>query len=258
MDYLLGIDLGSTSLKAVIYDLNGKAVAKVSRPTEVHHPSPEHPDWAVWKPEQIWGGVADAVKEAIAVIGDATRIKGVAVTGMGMDGLPIDKAGNWLYPLISWHCPRTTPQQQWWLQHIGAEKQFSIGGNPVWAFNTALRLLWMRQHEPAILDKTDKWLLIEDFVNFMLCGERATDYSMASCTLLFDLHRREYSEEILRLAGIDRRILCDAKPSGTVIGAVHRRRPSAPGWPRERRWSWAGMIFCADVCRPGHSGRVLC
>ncbi len=229
MEYLLGIDLGSTSIKAVIYDLTGRAVAKAHRPTEVHHPCSDHPDWAVWKPEQVWGGAADSVREAVSAIGDADRIKGVAVTGMGMDGLPIDKAGNWLYPLISWHCPRTMPQQQWWLEHIGADKQFSVGGNPVWAFNTALRLLWMRQHEPAILDKTDKWLLIEDFVNFMLCGERATDFSMASCTLLFDLQRRQYSEEILKLAGIDRRILCDAKPSGTVIGAVHRQAAERTG-----------------------------
>jgi xylulokinase len=224
MDCLLGIDLGSTSLKAVIYDLGGNALAKASRPTELHRPAAEHPDWAVWLPEQIWGGVADAVREAVASLGDAGRIKGVAVTGMGMDGLPIDKQGHWLYPLISWHCPRTAPQQRWWLEHVGAERQFAIGGNPIWAFNTALRILWLREHEPALFARADKWLLIEDFVNFMLSGQRATDYSMASCTLLFDLQRRDYSEELLRLSGIDRGLLCDALPSGTVIGEV---QPSA-------------------------------
>jgi xylulokinase len=229
MDCLLGIDLGSTSLKAVVYDLHGNAIAKASRHTELHRPSSEHPEWAVWRPEQIWGGVAEAVHEAVTTVGDAQRIKGVAVTGMGMDGLPIDRDGNWLYPLISWHCPRTAPQQQWWLEHVGAERQFAIGGNPIWAFNTALRILWLRQHEPALFAKADKWLLIEDFINFMLCGERATDYSMASCTLLFDLHRHDYSDELLALAGIDRSLLCDAKPSGTVIGAIHRQAAELTG-----------------------------
>ena len=62
MDYLVGIDLGSTSLKAVVYDLAGNAVARASRPTEGFHPYPEHPDWAIWKPERIWGGVAEASK----------------------------------------------------------------------------------------------------------------------------------------------------------------------------------------------------
>lgn len=58
MDYLAGIDIGSTTLKAVIYDLAGNAVAHAARPTERFHPYPEHPDWAVWKPEQIWGACA--------------------------------------------------------------------------------------------------------------------------------------------------------------------------------------------------------
>ena len=72
--------------------------------------------------------------------------------------------------MISWHCPRTQPQFDWWVNNIGAEKTFSIGGNTLWRFTTALRLLWMAEHEPEILKRTHKWLLIEDFVNFMLCG----------------------------------------------------------------------------------------
>src|SRR5512147_955926 len=130
MPLLAGIDLGSTSLKAVIYDLDGRALALASRPTELSHPYPDHPDWAVWRPEQIWGGVADSLREATAQIKDPADIKAVAVTGMGMDGVPVGKDGRWLYPFISWHCPRTAPQQQWWLEHVGAPKQFAMGGNP--------------------------------------------------------------------------------------------------------------------------------
>ena len=232
MSYLVGIDLGSTSLKAVIYDLSGRALAKASRPTQVFHPDPAHPDWAIWQPEQIWGGAAEALREAISQLDDPKRIRAVAVTGMGMDGVPVDAAGHWLYPFISWHCPRTVPQHAWWLEHVGAEKQFAISGNPVWAINSALRLLWMREHEPAVLAKTDKWLLIEDFVNFMLCGARATDYSMASNTLLFDQRTRSYSDELLQLSGIERRWLCDPQPSGTVLGEVHTAAAVATGLPK--------------------------
>ncbi len=229
MSYLTGIDLGSTSLKVVVYDLDGNVVARASRPTELVHPDPAHPDWAIWRPEQIWGGVAECLREATARLQDPDDTKAVAVTGMGMDGVPIDRDGQWLYPFISWHCPRTLPQQQWWLEHVGPAKQFAIGGNPIWGFNTALRLLWMREHEPQILAKTDKWLLIEDFINFMLCGEKATDYSMASSTLLFDQTRRDYSAELLRISGIDRALLADPKPSGTVLGTVHAKAAAATG-----------------------------
>jgi xylulokinase len=73
--------------------------------------------------------------------------------------------------------------------------------------------------------------LIEDFVNFMLCGERATDYSMASNTLLFDQRKRAYSEELLKLSGIDRRLLCDPRPSGTPLGKVHAAAAATTGLP---------------------------
>ena len=231
MDYLAGIDLGSTSLKCVIYDLAGNVVASGSRPTEKYNPYPEHPEWTVWQPEQIWGGTAAAMKDAVTQLDNPSNIKGVAVTGMGMDGVPVDEQGNWLYPFISWHDPRTAPQLQWWEDNIGAAKTFGIGGNTLWRFSTALRLLWMAENEPEVLARTDKWLLIEDFLNFMLCGRRATDYSMASCTLLFDQKKCDWSEEILAESGIERRLLCEAHPSGTYLGEVTAAASAATGLP---------------------------
>jgi xylulokinase len=231
MDYLAGIDLGSTTLKCVIYNLAGNVVSIATRPTEQFHPNPEHPEWTVWQPEQIWGGTAAAMREAVSRLDAPHRIKAVAVTGMGMDGVPIDQQGNWLYPFISWHDPRTEAQLKWWENKIGADRSFHIGGNTLWRFNTALRLLWMAEHEPGILSRTDKWLLIEDFLNFMLCGCRATDFSMASCTLLFDQRKRDWSAEILGQAGIDRRLMCDAHPSGTVLGKVTTSAAEVTGLP---------------------------
>ena len=228
MSYLLGVDVGSTNLKAVLFDLEGKQVAKADVPTESAHPDKEHPDWSVWKPEQIWSGIAESIQKAVSSV-DASKILGVSVTGMGMDGLPLDKDGKWLYPFINWHCPRTQPQQAWWQEHVGAERQFELCGDPIWPFNTALRLLWMREHEPEILDRTHKWVLIEDFINFMLCGEYATDYSMASNTLLFDQRTRTWNDELLELSGIDSSLLCDPKPSGTVLGTVHKAAAERTG-----------------------------
>ena len=251
MDYLVGIDLGSTSLKAIVYDLDGNAVAKASRPTERFNPYPEHPDWAIWKPEQIWRGTADALAEATGQIDDPADIKGVAVTGMGMDGVPMTEDGTWLYPFISWHCARTAPQHQWWLENIGAERQFAITGNPVWPINSALRLRWMREHEPAILDQAHKWLLIEDFLNFMLCGTFATDYSMASNTLLLDQRSRTWSDELLELSGIDRRLLADPRPSGTVIGQVHATAAEATGLPEGTPVVLGGHDFLCGALAAG-------
>lgn len=231
MSYLAGIDLGSTTLKAVIYDLHGNVVASACRPTEQVHPDDRRPEWSVWMPDQIWGASAAAMKEAVAQLDDPRRIKGVAVTGMGMDGVPVDEHSRWLYPFISWHCPRTQPQFDWWSEHITAAKTFATGGNTLWRFSTALRLLWMAEHHPEILARTHKWLLIEDYVNLMLCGRLATDYTMASCTLLFDQRKLAWSDEMLNLSGIDGRLLADPYPSGTFLGEMTQCAAKATGLP---------------------------
>jgi len=234
MSYLLGIDLGSTNLKVVIYGLDGKAAATASTPMVLHHPDADHADWATWDPDMVWNGIGKLCQEAIAGL-SATRgaspadIRGIAVTGMGMDGVPVAADGTVLYPFISWHCPRTQPQCDAWLEKVGAAKQFAISGNPVWTFNTVFRLQWMQQHEPAILEKAEKWLLIEDFVNFKLSGEYATAYSMASSTLLLDQRTRQWSDDLIAAAEIDPSLLCDPRPSGTVIGAVHSAAAATTG-----------------------------
>ena len=146
MDIIAGIDIGSTNLKAVLYDLSGNVLASDSVPTERFNPYPDHPEWTVWQPEQIWGGCAAAMKEAISQINNPRDIKAVAVTGMGMDGVPVDEKGDWIYPFISWHDPRTEPQLQWWIDNIGPERSFIVCGGTLCRFNTALRLLWMAEH----------------------------------------------------------------------------------------------------------------
>ncbi|MEI7901087.1 MAG: FGGY family carbohydrate kinase [bacterium] len=250
MSLLLGIDIGSTNLKAVLFGTDGRVVAKRDVPTECFHPDPAHPEWAVWQPGQIWLGIAQSVRAVVEAAGGG-EILGVAVTGMGMDGVPIDTSGKWLYPFISWHCPRTVPQQAWWIEHIGADEQFARGGNQIWTFNTALRLLWMREHEPAILEKTHKWLLIEDFVNFMLCGETFTDTSMASTTLLFDQRTRTWNDDFLQRSGIDRSLLCDPLPAGTLIGRVHGAASEATGLKKGTPVVLGGHDYCCGCLSTG-------
>jgi len=225
----MGIDLGSTSIKAVIYGLDGNIIAFASQPTEVAHLDPEHPTWAFWEPEKIWNSTVAVIKESVGKISDASEIKGLAVTGMGMDGLPIDEHGKWLYPFISWHCPRTEPQSRAWSQKVGAENIFNISGKQVMTIDTIYRLIWMKENHPEILEKADKWLLIEDFVNFMLCGRKATDYTMASCTSVLDQQARNWSEALIAEAGIDLELFPEVLPSGTPIGEVTAKASSATG-----------------------------
>ncbi|MDR3182825.1 MAG: hypothetical protein LBT89_07910 [Planctomycetaceae bacterium] len=217
---LLGIDLGSTSVKAVLYDTAGNAAAQDSTPMRRFHPSDVHPEWTVWEPAALWDDVAAVCRNVISAAGNAAVIKGIAVTGMGVDGLPMTDDGTALYPLISWLDPRTEHQYEWWMNNIGSEITYRIGGNPVWAMNSACRMLWIKENEPDIFRRTYKWLLIEDFINYRLTGRFATDYSMASYTMLFDKKRRCWSDELSRLADIPAAILPEILPSSSFLGTV--------------------------------------
>lgn len=229
MAYLMGIDLGSTSLKAVVYDFKGRKVSSGSRPTIVSHLEKEHPTWAFWEPDRIWNDTASAIKDAVSQIEHPKEIEGVAVTGFGMDGVPINKRGEWLYPFISWHCPRTEELSRKWSKKVGSKKIFSISGKQILAIDTVYRILWIQENYPHILKETDKWLLIEDFINFMLCGRKATDYSMASCTELLDQQKKDWSDELIKSFGIDRSILPELLQSGTYLGGVTSKASKQTG-----------------------------
>ncbi|MCF0145029.1 MAG: hypothetical protein HUJ73_00430 [Eubacterium sp.] len=220
MAYLMGIDLGSTSIKAIVYDELGNAVSSGSRPTPLTYDNKSQPTWCVWEPQQIWNSVTAAVREAVSAVENAEDIKALAVTGFGMDGLPIGNDGAPLYPMISWHCPRTIPQFEEFSQRMGTEYLFKRTGKTPQAIDSIYRMIWMKENRPDVLEKTDKWLLIEDYVNFRLCGERATDYSMATTTSVFDQRTHSWFDDLIEKAGIPRSIFPEAYRSGRILGNV--------------------------------------
>ncbi|MCF7673897.1 MAG: hypothetical protein K9M97_01025 [Akkermansiaceae bacterium] len=253
------IDLGSTSIKAFLYTPDGRCAASAARPTERYNPcEAEHPEWVFWDPDAIWKGVGEACRDVLTGLDDPARVVGVAVTGMGMDGVPVAEDGRVLYPFISWHCARAAPQAAWWDQTIGAEKTFGIAGFPPWAMTGVMRVRWMMEHEPAVIQQAESWLLIEDFVNFKLCGVRATDPSMASCMLLFDQKQRAWSDELIECSGIPRRLLPVVKPSGTVLGTVTDEAARLTGLPQGTPVVLAGQDhLCGTLPVGGHRPGVV-
>lgn len=220
MDYLLGIDVGSTSMKALVYDLEGNVISSGSRPTESIANNPDNPNWQVYLPEHIWDGISGAIHDAVSKIGEGNRIIAAAVTGLGADAVPVDAQGVPVYPFINWLCTRTTPQFERWLKAVGLERTFEITGWQPFVWSTVLRFQWLKENEPEIARRVSKWLIVEDFVNYKLTGKYSTDYTDASPTLLFDQRRLSWSDELLRSAGIERELLPEPQPSGSFLGEV--------------------------------------
>ncbi len=220
MPYLMGIDIGSTSIKAVIYDETGNTISKGSRGTPLTHDDPAHPSWCVWEPERLWDATADAIREAVCRLPDTGAIRGVAVTGFGMDGLPINKVGNALYPMISWHCPRTEGQASRFSNCMGRDEIFRLTGKQAMHIDSIYRMMWIKENHPAIMEKTDKWLLAEDYINHMLCGSKTIDYSMACTTSVFDPETCKWVDRLITAADIPLHIFPECVQSGTPIGTV--------------------------------------
>lgn len=207
MDYLLGIDVGSTSMKALIYDLDGNVISRGSHPTESIANDPDHPNWQIYLPEHIWDGISTSIRDAMKQIGPQDRILAAAVTGLGADAVPLDEHGKALYPFINWLCTRTTPQFEKWLENVGLEKTFQITGWQPFVWSTVFRFMWLKENEPELAQRIHKWLIVEDFVNYKLTGNYSTDYTDASPTLLFDQHSLTWSDEMLKIAGLEKDIL---------------------------------------------------
>ena len=220
MDLIMGIDLGSTSIKAVMYDLSGKPVAEASAKLDTSNDDPAHPAWCVWKHQDIWYSVKTVISQSVKKIPSGGKLRAMAVTGFGMDGLPLNKDGIELYDLISWHCPRTLPQFEQTQKIIDPKEMFSETGMRPMVINSIYRIMWMQQNKPEIIDKAAKWLLIEDYVNYKLSGEMVTDFSMGSNFSAMKQASHTWSDRIISALKLPGHVFPTPTQAGTVLGKV--------------------------------------
>lgn len=213
---LMGLDIGTSGCKAVLFDQDGTLLAKASREYAVDFPQPS---WAEQNIEQVWVLAQEAMREAIAL----ARIHQVAAIGLSVHGeavTPVDQHGQALRPTILGMDTRTAEQNAWLRERFGAEHLFGITGMPIHTVNTLPKLLWLKQHAPEIWQQADRFLLVEDFLINKMTGRAAISQCLASRTQLYDLRNNTWSEEILSAIGLWPSRLADPCPSGTAIGEL--------------------------------------
>lgn len=214
---LVGIDVGTTNIKAVIYDQGGRTVSRATTRTITHYPRAH---WAYYRPTELWDQTTQVLREAIAPIEQPGRIASVAVTSMGEAGVPLDPRGHPTYDAIAWFDTRTRPQVEWLDRAIGKDALFATTGLSLQPIFGLCKMLWLAQNEPDAWARTSRWLNIADYIAFRLSGVMATDHSLASRTLALDLRRLRWDDAILRSAGIDPDVLAPLVTSGGRLGRV--------------------------------------
>jgi xylulokinase len=250
MSLLLGLDIGTSSIKAGLYDAGlGRVVRLASRPTPVEQPVP---GWSEHDPEALYQTVVSCIRE----VAMAQPVVGLAASSFAEAGLPLDSAGRPIYPVIAWYDRRTEPQAAWWEATLPLEDMHAITGqrsSPSFGVN---KWLWIRENVPGAAAQMSKWLSVPDYILWRLTGEQATDYTMASRTLLFDQRQLNWSDEILGLAGLDVCQLPRVLPGGTPAGAVTRQAAAETGLPVDTVCVLGGhdhlcASFAVGAHRPG-------
>ncbi len=214
--FLIGIDIGTQSVRALVFDARGNQVAQARRPTPETHVAPDRLEY---DPEAMFAAVTDCLREVAAALA-GRPVASIAVASVGESCVIVDQAGKPLAPSIVWHDTRTVEVAEGLRETVGVERLFEITGMQLDRIFTLCKLIWMRQHWPDAMQRTRRVLMIADWIAFRLSGVAATDFSLASRTLYLDLTKRQWSDELIALAGFDSSVLAPLIASGTALGPV--------------------------------------
>jgi xylulokinase len=214
----LGLDLGTTGVRALLIDRTGAVLGSGSAEHPLHSPAP---GWMEQDPEDWWQSSSAAVQAAVADAGIAPEaIEAVAVSGQMHGATLLDSTGAAVRPCILWNDQRSAPQCAAITNLLGTPRLLALTGNVPLAGFTAPKLLWVREHEPEQWARVAQVLLPRDYLNFRLTGQLASEPSDAAGTLLFDVHHRAWSEPMLTALQLDAALFPRIVPSAGVVGAI--------------------------------------
>ncbi len=197
---LLGIDVSTTGAKALLIDEYGSVIASATTPLELSTPRPL---WAEQNPEDWWVGIRSSIKKALADAGiSGSDISAIGMTGQMHGLVMMDENGSVLRPAILWNDQRTGLQCEEIRNIFGRDQFIQITGNDALTGFTAPKVLWVKENEPEVFDKTRHILLPKDYIRYKLTGEYAMDKAGGAGTILFDLGARTWSEDVLSKLGI--------------------------------------------------------
>lgn len=216
MKYLLGIDIGTSGTKTVLFDEN---LAEIASFTVEYPLYQEKPLWAEQEPVDWYNATVESIRQVVKDI-DAKSVAGIGLSGQ-MHGLVLlDKDNNVLRRSIIWCDQRTEKECEEITEIIGKDRLIEITANPALTGFTASKIRWVQKNEPEVWAKTAHILLPKDYVRFMLTGEYATEVSDASGMQLLDVRGRCWSAEVCEKLGIDMALLGKMYESEDVTGTV--------------------------------------
>src|SRR5579859_6765637 len=222
MQALLGIDIGTTGVKAALFAANdGHVLSWAFVDYPLVHP---HPGWAEQDPEQWWQATISAIRSCLAggVHNSVapTDVRGVGLSGQMHGVVLLDEECKVLRPCIIWADQRSDAQCRWMTERVGASRLIEYVSNPALPGFSAPKALWVRDNEPEIFAKTRTIILPKDYIRFRLTGVLAMEISDAAGTCLLDVKHGRWSREVLDAIGFDPSLLPPIVASDVVAGQI--------------------------------------
>lgn len=214
--YFIGIDLGTSAVKLLLMDQDGKIIKITSRDYPIIFPKI---GWAEQNPEDWYEQTMDGLKELLSDI-DKEKVAGIGFGGQ-MHGLVVlDQDDNVIRPTILWNDNRTAAETDYLNNEIGKDKLSQHTANIAFAGFTAPKILWMRKNEPENFSRIAKIMLPKDYIAYKLTGVHCTDPSDASGTILYDVKNKCWSKEMMEICGVTEDQLPTVYESYEVVGTV--------------------------------------
>ncbi len=210
----LGIDLGTTGLKCVMYEKDGTVLSEYNEEYPlIFIGSFVEQDSNLW-----WSKVIEAVRGLTAECGE--NVEALSISTQGISFVPVDKEGNTLYNSINWLDMRAKEESDVLAEKFGVDTLFKKTGILCDASYSLPKIMWFKKYRGEVYDKAYKILFPLDYLNMKLTGKFVTDYTIAGGTMLYNIKELCWDREILDFCGIDESILPDVCPMGTDIGEV--------------------------------------
>ncbi len=216
---LLGVDVGTSGCKAALFSEDGQMLELAYEEYDYQCPQP---GWAELDSLLIWNLVKRTIGQAAAGA-QADPVRAVCVSSLGESLVPVTAGRLILGPALLNFDVRGEEYLGGLKELIRPEQMYQINGNTPGNQFSLTKLKWLKEHLPDLYRQTDIFLPWSGLVAYMMGAEPRADYSLANRTLLFDLECRDWSNQLLDLAGLDREKLPDAVPSGVVIGAIEKK-----------------------------------
>lgn len=223
--YLIAHDLGTSSNKATLFSTEGKLIKSHTISYDVHFFCKNH---AEQNTEDWWNAVCAATRKIIEGI-DPSDVLAISFSSQMQACVVVDNKGNALRPAMIWADQRAEKQAKELEDMVGAERMYELNGHRISASYSIEKLMWIRDNEPEIYEKTYKMLLAKDYIICRLTGQFVTDYSEASGTDAFDLRGLQWSKEIMTAARIDICKMPKLHASTDVIGHLNETASEALG-----------------------------